>query len=555
MERRLAWRLGWIVGSVLPLFAIHLYYLWELKPHYHFFPLLLLGIGWLAWERRPARIAVDFSGGALAVLLLGLAVLAVAVLLFSPWIGAIGACLTVGGLILGLADSSARRDLLLVWALLWLLIPPPLNWDQDLIAAIQSFASRASSLALDVFGIGHLMEGNVFVLPGHRLLVEEACSGINSLIAFIAITGLFVILARRPLIWSMLLLASSVCWAGLANAARVTTVAVGQAVYGCDLSADAPHTALGFAAVVFCLSMIVCTDRLLAFFLGPIVLPVLDHELNPLSRAWNWLTGWRDDLEKEPKDPAATASAPAEAAARMERLVPRWIVFGFAALGLLQLGGIAADALREHAQAVNPDRLHAPGLFVSTDLPTTLGDWTLAAFAEEEQQGDMGDFRQIWTYRSKYGEAAVAIAYPFRGWHDVRYCYSGRGWTILASDEHSLDSGSNEPGPYTAVRMCGLQGEKGLLLFNYFDLNGTIIGAPSDPTWDDIGKRLAKNPLLGFLAKGSLIGKADTFQSQAIFASKDAISDPQSQAVHRLFLAARQAISAAYDRKGQARDE
>ncbi len=122
------------------------------------------------------------------------------------------------------------RNWLPAWALMWLIVPPPFRWDFRLILWLQSSTSRMASVVLDVVGVRHLMEGNVLVLPGQRMLVEEACSGVNSLLVLLSVTALFVVAARRPLLWAGLLLASSVAWAWLANVARVDDRGAGAGV-------------------------------------------------------------------------------------------------------------------------------------------------------------------------------------------------------------------------------------------------------------------------------------------------------------------------------------
>ena len=51
--RRELWPLVLILLSPLPLFVEHLHNLWRVKPHYQFFPLLLIGFGCLLWPRWP----------------------------------------------------------------------------------------------------------------------------------------------------------------------------------------------------------------------------------------------------------------------------------------------------------------------------------------------------------------------------------------------------------------------------------------------------------------------------------------------------------------------
>jgi exosortase len=262
-----------VILAHLPLFLLHLGNLWVLRPHYQFFPLLLGGIGWLLWKRWP-RWSVHvpppwWSSGLLAC---GLAVLAVSALFFSPWLAAVAMVLSVGGLIGRYAVPGQWRDWLPVWLVMWLIVPPPFRWDFRLILWLQSSTSRAASLLLDVLGVQHLMEGNVLVLPGHRMLVDEACSGVNSVLVLLVLTALFVVAARRPLVWTGLLLASSVAWAWAANVVRVSTIAIAQAWFQLDLSSGWRHELLGYVTILLALAWLVSTDYCLAFFLRPIVL-------------------------------------------------------------------------------------------------------------------------------------------------------------------------------------------------------------------------------------------------------------------------------------------
>jgi exosortase/archaeosortase family protein len=140
---------------------------------------------------------------------------------------------------------------------------------------------------LDVVGVRHLHQGNVIELPGHRMFVDEACSGVNSLFVLFAATAVFVVAANRPLVWSALLLATSVFWAAVANTVRVTTIASAQSRYDVDLSSGWQHQTLGFTTVGLAMLMLVSTDRILAFLLQPIPLHDEGGRANPLSKIWN----------------------------------------------------------------------------------------------------------------------------------------------------------------------------------------------------------------------------------------------------------------------------
>src|SRR5262249_1081986 len=99
-----------------------------------------------------------------------------------------------------------------------------------------------------------------------RLMVEEACSGINSLFAMLACALFFVIWARRPVVRGTLLVLAAVGWVLLANIARVVIIAVAHTRFGWDLVAGGPPDLRGWGLFAITLLLIWSTDRLLMFF-------------------------------------------------------------------------------------------------------------------------------------------------------------------------------------------------------------------------------------------------------------------------------------------------
>jgi hypothetical protein len=60
---------------------------------------------------------------------------------------------------------------------------PPLGFDHEVIVWLRRIATQASSGVLDMIGIAHAVAGNVIETEKERLMVEDACSGINSLLS------------------------------------------------------------------------------------------------------------------------------------------------------------------------------------------------------------------------------------------------------------------------------------------------------------------------------------------------------------------------------------
>ena len=73
-----------------------------------------------------------------------------------------------------------------------LTMPLPKTWDDRVTGPLQSFATTISEAVFEALGWVVVRQGNVLQLPGLKLLVEDACSGIHSLYALIALAAVLV---------------------------------------------------------------------------------------------------------------------------------------------------------------------------------------------------------------------------------------------------------------------------------------------------------------------------------------------------------------------------
>ena len=66
-------------------------------------------------------------------------------------------------------------------------------------------------------------------------------------------------------------------------------------------------------------------------------------------------------------------------------------------------------------------------------MPETVGSWKRLNTEVPPLQKieTMGVYSQIWHYHRGDVLASLALDYPFQGYHDVRLCYTLRGWDLL----------------------------------------------------------------------------------------------------------------------------
>jgi exosortase len=438
-----------VAAAHLPLLAAHARQLW-LRPHYQFFPLVLLGAAVLLRQRLRGLGRLTPGPVWPSALVFGPAfvLLAAAEVLDSSWLGTVATLV----MLLGAAHALGGRPLLVralpAWALLWLAVPPPLELDRDLILWLQGLTAQWSSRVLDLLGVWHVMAGNVVEINGRRLLVEEACSGINSLFSVLACTLFFVFLARRPPVRATLLVLAAVAWVLAANVARVAGVAFVTARWGIDLTEGYCHDAFGLALFGLALLLVASTDQLLGFLLAPgpgrkvadgaprLAPPA--PALTPLARSVTW----------------------AFAAAYAALLAAHLALYGFAVGGGPATGGAMAAAV---------ETLEAAG------LPSEAGGWRRQEFTTEHRNpgSAFGEFSRIWTYRQGENTCLFSLDYPFPAWHDLTRCYTGQGW---AMEGQAVRPGRPGDGPaaggFVAVRLTKPGYRSGYLLFGECDRDG-----------------------------------------------------------------------------------
>ena len=462
----LAWTRGRIallclslLFAYLPLVWIEARFLWD-QPQHQSFPLVLLGALYLLKQRsrglgklQPGSLATSYLcfGGAASLLALGvwtgeqrLASLS-ALTLFLLTIYAVG-----GG--------SLVRTLLPVWLLLWLVVPLPAGLDRDLILFLQKWTAGASSFILDKLGVFHVPEGSVVCIPGKRLFVDEACSGIQSLYSGLAFTAFLLLLQRRRLFHSLLLLAATLVLILAANVARVSGVALFEANWHIEASTGWRHQFAGWLAFFAALVLIVSTDSLLLFLLGrPIPFP---QATKPKAAEPAEATQWPDF------DATPLAAWPITVLLALLAVVqvPTW-----------------------WAAATDPNALQ------STALPTRLGEEALPAewgawkrvgydFRERESSSQMGQFSQFWRYQRPGAEVVVSLDYPYPNLHDLTVCYRMEGHALLKRKiEWPADTR-----PFVAAELLKGTDKRLWLWFSGFDARGTAFPRqrplPRDPS-------------------------------------------------------------------------
>lgn len=470
--------------------AQHLQNLWE-RPHYQFFPCLLLVLAVFAGSRRD-QIACLFASPdqkqtILRVsgvwLFVSLASLAAACLLQSPWLGFLSAfCL----LMVFARNYSHLPQLALP---LLILLPLPLGKDQEIVQLLQHVSSRGASSLLDIAGIQHVMAGNVLEVADRRFFVEEACSGIGSVFLLLASAAVYSVWVGQRLIVAIPFLLTSVGWAVAANMLRIFAVAASHVSNGPDLSDGLLHELLGTGTYVIAVILLLLTAQLLQFFLDPVDKKqpgqTFDQRFGQsghlsLVHIWNRITSsdaqyveWKTSTQK----------------------LGGWkISRSTFCLALVPMMATAAtwNGWRQYEQLFG---VRGPEAAADTSVAfDSLGDQqfqnvleaaSLQSFArqtrgEQEDARTFGAHSQAWQFSMSGVQLRVAVDGPFDAWHDLRACYKGLGCRMLDSDIRSFKDGTKPVATTTQAQMYSETDGHSLLLFAAFDDQGNPVTALSD---------------------------------------------------------------------------
>ncbi len=530
--RRIRWVCFSILVAQLPLVVLHFVNLWKYRPHYEFFPFVLAAGSWLIWKRWPrGRITHPAWSVALAwaMFAVGLMLSVVAVLLFSPALATVAFLIVLGGVLLTLTGSSCR-GLLAPWLLWWLVVPPPVQMDGQLIRTMQHTTATMVSAILDWGGVEHLLSGYVFQLPDRELFVAEACSGIHSQLVLFAACLIFAVYQRRGLIATMLFVLASIFWSVVVNVTRVTIVVIAAAQFGIDLSAGWIHEALGFGLLGAGLVLLVSSDQLLQGLLAAVRNPepditpgryydtVAENEaeagrdapvtLDFFSRQWNRWVAITPPSATAQRQELVTKSSDTESSETkwFDRRHGRSLI-PYVALGSVF---VVLGAFQSVIVLIPKTELRVAELSATIEadwLPASLGRWQRDEYlAETRDRGsDEGMCSSIWVYSSRDARLRIQMDYPFVGWHELPQCYAARGWRLVTRKVVTPPVASAH-GNFVEVEFAGPAGESGLLLFSLFDGAGVTV----HPLTSDWQRKVARNPLLAKLTGSQEISTTQT---------------------------------------------
>ena len=225
---------------------------WSDEPDYSHGFLVPIIVAYLVWERqerlRSLNAEPDIRG--FFLLTFGLLALIVGSLGAELFLQRVSLIMVLAGLVLFLLGPAFLRALLFPIACLFFMVPLPTIVVNTVAFPLQLFAAKTAAFCLLNFGIPAMREGNLIVLADTTLEVAEACSGIRSLQALVALGTIYAYFSQNVMWKRLTLIALSIPIAIIANAFRVTGTGLLAHYWGTEAAEGFYHTMSGWLIFV-----------------------------------------------------------------------------------------------------------------------------------------------------------------------------------------------------------------------------------------------------------------------------------------------------------------
>lgn len=481
------------------LFLLPLWAPWQLnlsrKPHYEFYPILVFGMIFLVRHRIQSMEEGQVVPGRPAIVgllgLISLPGLFFGYVLRNSSIMSVATVLTFSMILYATGGWRLWRRVIPVFFLLTLMTPPPGELDLALTLKLQQFSVAVASRVLDLFKIYHVVNTNTLEVDGQRFLVEEACSGIQSMFSILAFALFYSIWNERGVIRTLFMLAGALVFDISLNVIRICLGVVAKITGDINLLDGWPHEILGIVVFVLGLLLTLSWDVVLEELQASSILPTawlgrqLRRAIPQKKRGSRSRTPSSGDSSSF-RDSRPLPSGRSLAASPLKK--PSLVVLAIWALLVLPMTALSAfqvprylisgkantdDPVFQALEARGDDRLKKLDELTrksrnTFEPPRTIGAWTLMPEGTKSTERTMsfGSKSESFLYAKGKSIVQVSIDYPFQGFHDLNICYDFGGWKVSEVPSDTL--GSTPEFPYNVSTMSRGIDQKAVMVYSAF---------------------------------------------------------------------------------------
>lgn len=360
-----------------------------------------------------------------------------------------------------LAGAVPRQRLGGLLVLIGLICLPVVFLQGTLLLSFQRLASVMASWALDIARVPHIREGVVLETMSGALFVEEACSGMQSLLTGLVAAQIYFCWHGKGLLFSLSGIACCTAFLILGNCMRIFGIAWLYAGHGINLTEGWRHELTGTAVYLLVLAL----------------LPSLVRLLESLVETY---TRWSEPWKFEPRSGVVDGGAlrPLAASKLILNSIP---VSLYGVLGIMAMAACAEEMIfRTNAPSANRTGSDSRSVLTRIDLPDRLAGWQQEARGDTVSLVEVRTLHQrVWTFHKGGFTAWVAAGLPYNELHPLRLCYLNRDWLITREGEIA----NRKTSPFSFLELHSKESSRGAMLVCYdnYDLSEQrYVGGPPD---------------------------------------------------------------------------
>jgi exosortase D (VPLPA-CTERM-specific) len=412
----------------------------------------------LLWQRRRQLQQLPFVGSwaGVALVVAGIGLYFVGTIAALAIVDAYALVVVLAGVALAVMGWKAFKVALPPIALLFLMIPIPTFFFNNLSSFLQLVSSQLGVAVIRLFDISVFLEGNVIDLGTYKLQVVEACSGLRYLFPLLALGIIVVSLVRFPMWMRVVVVASTVPITIMMNSFRIGVIGVLVNNYGTAQAEGFLHDFEGWVIFMACLAILVLEVKLLLMLAGDKrslrdVLAIDWPDARPVSAAVSYRTMQVPLVAVV----SAVALASATTVAMPQRIEVRPERTWFSSFPL-QLAGWQGQR-----DVIDNETLGV----------LQLDDYILANY---------GDGREapVNLYMAYYASQSSTASV-----HSPSSCLPGGGWRITEFSRHEIAPQAAGAAPVFVNRAIIEQGDQRQLVYYWFQERGRNITSEYKVKW------------------------------------------------------------------------
>lgn len=245
---------GLMAVVFFPVFRSLYTYRWDALGYTHAFFILPISIGLAYWKKEELAEAFRKTRKKFGIANLIVFVFGILLYLFG-WhqdymvISTFAVIPTLYGLLGFIYGGMVQRALLFPVLYLLLLVPPPFSLLDKVTLPLRYISAFGVEKIFQLLRFPIQREGLMYVISGKQMMIDEACSGLRSLVTMFALVLPYVYLIKCKLTKKTVLISSVIPLALVGNIARIIVISLMSLYLGTEVAQGFMHYFSG--AVVF----------------------------------------------------------------------------------------------------------------------------------------------------------------------------------------------------------------------------------------------------------------------------------------------------------------